>query len=142
MMSADHRARLRRALDAFLADETPATRELRQVAKELAVLPIADAGDRDFGIRLSDGKVVSFRRNEPYEVEAVAVPNAELAVFAHAWTKFPELAALVPTRSADAIDCPACEGSGLIRHGNAPRELSCYCGGLGWLHRDGWEARL
>ena len=140
MMSADHRARLRRALDAFLADETPATRELRQVAKELAVLPISDAGDRDFGIRLSDGKVVSFSRNEPFELAVVAVPNAQLAILAHAWMKFPELAALVPTRSADAIDCPACEGSGLIRHGNPPRELSCYCGGIGWLHRDGWDA--
>ena len=141
MLNADQRARLRRSLDSFLEEDTPRARALRHVAKELAVIPVTDDWNRDFGIRLSDGKVVSFNRDEPFDLQVVAVPNAELAVFGHAWTKFPELAPLVPTRTADAIDCPACDGSGLVRHGLRPANFSCYCGGLGWLHRDGWVAR-
>ena len=141
MLSADHRLRLRRSLDSFLEDATVRASALGHLAKELAVLPITDDWERDFGIRLSDGKVVSFNRDEPFDLKVVTVPNAELAVLGHAWTKFPELAPLVPTRPADAIDCPACEGSGLIRHGSRPVAFSCYCGGLGWLLRDGWESR-
>jgi hypothetical protein len=59
-------------------------------------------------------------------------------VLGHAWTKFPELVALVPTRPADAMDCPACRGSGSMREKELPSGLSCYCGGLGWLFADGW----
>jgi len=138
MLSVDHKARLRRSLDSFLKEDTPRARDLRHIAKQLAILPITDDRNRDFGVRLSDGKVVSFSRCEPFDVQVVAVPNAELALLAYAWTKFSELAPLVPVRSADAIDCPACDGSGSIRHGEPPLGFSCYCGGLGWLYRDGW----
>ena len=140
MLSADHKARLRRSLDAFLSEDTPRASALRHIATELAIIPITDDGNRDFGIRLSDGKVVSFNRSEPFDLQVVSVPNAEIAVLGHAWTKFPELAPLVPTRRPDAIDCPACDGSGVTRHGKPPVEFSCYCGGLGWLLPDGWVA--
>jgi hypothetical protein len=138
MLTSDHKARLRRALDAFLEEDAPGTRELRLVAKELAVIPVTDDCNRDFGIRLSDGKVVSFNRDEPFDVQVVDVPNAEIAVLGHAWTKFPELAPLVPVRPSHAIDCPACDGSGAFRHEKHPSAFSCYCGGLGWLLPDGW----
>jgi hypothetical protein len=72
-------------------------------------------------------------------VQLVDLSNAELAVLAHAWTKYPELAALVPVRAGDAIECPACDGSGIIKHGPRPANFSCYCGGLGWLYPGGWE---
>ena len=140
-LSLDHKARLRRSLDSFLKEDTPRARELRHVARELAILPVTDDRERDLGVRLSDGKVVSFNRCEPFDLQVVALPNAELAILAHAWTKFPELAPLVPVRCADAIDCPACDGSGLMRHGESTLGLSCYCGGLGWLYRDGWVTR-
>jgi hypothetical protein len=138
MLTADHKARLRRTLHAFLEEDTPGARELRSVAKELAVIPVTDDCNRDFGIRLSDGKVVSFKRDEPFDVRVVDVPNAEIAVLGHAWMKFPELAPLVPVRPSRAIDCPACDGSGVLRHGKHPSAFSCYCGGLGWLFPDGW----
>jgi len=141
MLSADHKARLRRSLNLFLEDDSPRARALRRVATELAVLPITDDRDRDFGIRLSDGRVVSFTRTEPYDVRLVDVPNAALALLAHAWTRFPELAPLVPLRPAEAVDCPSCNGSGVLRHGEAPSGFSCYCGGVGWSYRDGWVAR-
>jgi hypothetical protein len=141
MLTADHRARLRRSLDSFIEEDTPRARKLRRVAKQLAILPITDDSDRHFGIRLSDGKVVSFNGNEPFDLQVVVLPNAQLAVLGRAWTEFPELALLVPARPADAIDCPACGGSGLIRHGDSPAGFSCYCGGLGWLFSDGWLAR-
>jgi hypothetical protein len=141
MLSADQKARLRRSLDSFLEEDTTQARELRRVARELAILPIMDHGNREFGIRLSDGKVVSFNRDEPFGLQLVTVPNAELAVLGHAWTRFPELVPLVPARPDDAIDCPACDGSGMTRHGEPPHGFSCYCGGLGWLFRDGWVTR-
>jgi hypothetical protein len=138
MLTADQKTRLRRVLDAFLEEDTPRADALRRVAQELAVIPITDDWNRDFGIRLSDGKVVSFNRNEPFDVQVVDVPNAEIAVLGHAWMRFSELAPLVPVRPSHAIDCPACDGSGLSRHGKRPSGFSCYCGGLGWLLPDGW----
>ena len=141
MLSADHRARLRRSLSVFLEDDSPRARALRHVATELAVLPITDDRDRDFGVRLSDGRVVSFNRGEPYDLRLVDVPNAELALLAQAWIRFPELAPLVPVRPADAIDCPVCKGSGVCPRNEQPPGFSCYCGGIGWAYRDGWVAR-
>lgn len=141
MLNVDHRVRLRRVLSRFLEDDTPRARALRRVATELDVLPVTDDSNRDFGVRLADGSVVSFNRNEPYDLHVVDVPNAELAVLALAWTKFPELAPLVPRRPAEAIDCPACHGSGVFAPNEQPSGFSCYCGGVGWLFRDGWVAR-
>jgi hypothetical protein len=141
MLTADNKARLRRCLDSFLNEQTPTARELHRVAKELAVVPITDDWNRVFGIRVSDGRVVSFNRIEPFDLELVTVPNAELAVLGHAWTKFPELAPLVPRRPAEAIICPACSGSGLATYGEGPKDFSCYCGGLGWLLPEGWLTR-
>ena len=141
MLNADHRARLRRSLNLFLGEDTPRAHALRRVATELDVLPITDDWNRDFGVRLSDGSVVSFNRSKPYDLLVVDVPNAELAVLGHAWTIFAELAPLVPHRSAETIDCPACNGSGTCSHGERPAGFSCYCGGVGWLFRDGWMAR-
>ena len=141
MLSPELKARLRHSLDSFFEQDTPRAHGLRPVARELGVLPITDDWDRDFGIRLSDGKVVSFNRTEPFEVQVVTVPNAELAVLGHAWTLFPKLAPLVPARPTEAIDCPLCDGSGLMRHGKRPRGFSCYCGGLGWSLPEGWLAR-
>src|SRR3954468_10345780 len=138
MVSADHRARLRRSFDSFLADDPPRESELRRAAAKLGVIPITSELSRAFGIRVADGRIVSFNRDEPFDVRPVAVPNAELAVLGHAWTKFPELVALVPTRPVDAIDCLACRGSGVMKDGELPSGLSCYCGGLGWLLPDGW----
>src|SRR4051794_9863064 len=105
MLTADHRARLRRVLDSFLEEDTPRAYALRHVARELAVIPVTDDWNRDFGIRLADGKVVSFNRAEPFDLQVVDLPNAEIAVLGHAWTKFPELAPLVPVRPSHAIDC-------------------------------------
>ena len=141
MLSLDHRARLRRSLDSFLLEDSPQARELHHVAKELAVLPVTDDRSRDFGVRLSDGKVVSFSRCEPFDLQLVSIPNVELAVLGHAWAKFPELATLVPIRPAHAIDCPACHGSGSIQRAEPLVGFSCYCGGLGWLFADGWVRR-
>ena len=141
MSSFERKARLRRSLDTFLLQDTPRARELHQVAKELAILPVTDDRTRDFGVRLSDGKVVSFSRCEPFDPQVVSIPNVELAVLGHAWMTFPELAPLVPVRPADAIDCPACHGSGSIQRGKPLAGFSCYCGGLGWLFADGWVSR-
>ena|SRR5690349_224668 len=141
MLNANQRARLRRSLNSFLEEDSPRAHALRHVATALDVLPITDDRDRDFGVRLSDGRVVSFNRADPFDLRVVDVPNAELAVLGHAWTTFPELASLVPFRPADAIDCPACQGSGVSQDSAGPSGFSCYCGGMGWLFPDGWLAR-
>jgi hypothetical protein len=139
MLSADHRDRLRRSFDSFLEEDAERVAELRHAAEELRVIPITNDRHRVLGIRLADGKIVSFNGTEPFDLQVVGVPNAELAVLGHAWTKFPELVALVPTRPGDAMDCPACGGSGVMRQKELTSGFSCYCGGLGWLFPDGWS---
>jgi hypothetical protein len=54
---------------------------------------------------------------------------------------YPELGPLVPTRPADACDCPGCDGQGVSPEWVEYQRLTgrepplCYCGGLGWLPR-------
>jgi hypothetical protein len=44
----------------------------------------------------------------------------------------PQLAALLPPRSSDAIDCVACDGRGQITIGNLSNLICGQCSGLGW----------
>jgi len=47
---------------------------------------------------------------------------------------YPELAALLPIRSATSIDCPHCKGSGWMRIGDEGGRFRCgECRALGWV---------
>jgi hypothetical protein len=49
---------------------------------------------------------------------------------------YPELLTLLPSRPPEAIDCPRCEGTGVLElslENRALRNVECYCSGAGWL---------
>jgi hypothetical protein len=48
--------------------------------------------------------------------------------------RFPELAALLPTRPRGAIDCEACRGTGFVYNNVVICEA---CSALGWIHAKG-----
>jgi len=51
-------------------------------------------------------------------------------------TRYPELLSLLPPRPSEAIDCPACSGTGVltVRFVNPKlRDVVCRCGGGGWI---------
>lgn len=46
--------------------------------------------------------------------------------------RYPELLAMLPVRTDTSADCPRCEGSGRIAHGNG--KIRCHeCRALGWI---------
>ena len=47
--------------------------------------------------------------------------------------RMPEIAQLLPKRSADAIDCAACGRTGNVRVGEGADLICSTCGGMGWL---------
>jgi hypothetical protein len=49
---------------------------------------------------------------------------------------YPELLTLLPSRPAEAVDCPNCEGTGVLEmslENRTFRNVECYCSGAGWL---------
>ncbi|CAN5856250.1 hypothetical protein BH20ACI4_BH20ACI4_24210 [soil metagenome] len=53
--------------------------------------------------------------------------------------KYPELKELMPIRSANDIDCPSCNGTGIdpiAKELNLIDNIICWCGGLGWIPKD------
>jgi hypothetical protein len=98
------------------------------------LLPIYPDWTHCYGLR-ADGTVFLFSTED--EEKTIHQETDErlrnLALFRGA-KKYPELKSLVPVRSTDSIDCPACQGLGKIEiPGIEPDVIVCYCGGLGWL---------
>lgn len=54
--------------------------------------------------------------------------------------RFPELLPFLPQRTYEDIDCPYCESTKKTRQAmpeHLQDVLNCYCGGLGWIPKDG-----
>jgi hypothetical protein len=81
------------------------------------------------------GRLVFFPWEAPEELDLVSDnpvdaigTNVALAVGS---ARFPALAMIRPVRSADAVPCTSCDGTGRLV--GAPDNVICACGGLGWL---------
>jgi hypothetical protein len=123
-------AEIKRRLAEYLADDTHDPLDLRSVVAKFGALPwVGDMGG-PFAVR-PDGEVILYAWDEPHEPTVVRDPRLRNAALYRGSLKYPELAALVPVRPADAISCPHCEGIAAIQR--QVTNIACYCGGLGWL---------
>lgn len=107
---------------------------LRALAAELRLLPAMAEMGGCFCLRPT-GEVVSFLWDEPTTLRQETDPRICNSSYFQASLKYPELAPLVPKRTANSIVCPWYVGTG--KCSGLPAALDdkivCYCGGLGWL---------
>ena len=104
---------------------------LREVARELNVLPLSPLDDeRWYGVR-PDGDLISFRVRHPYEPVEENNLWRRAATLSNALGKYPELEPLVPPPPLSCQTCPRCGGNGVIMRGQ--QEINCICEGLGWM---------
>ena len=100
----------------------------QQAAMKYNALPLAE-GWFAWALLTKDGKVMEATEDGP--VKPAVEPLRTMFLVAGA-EKFPELVVLLPVRSDECTDCPRCEGSGWMQHGN--KEIRCHvCRALGWV---------
>lgn len=131
-------ASLNRLHTEFIRARTSRSRAVGAAARALGVLPITDDWERDFGIRIEDGEVISFNRDVPHDPRVECGGWIRLAILHHARFKYPELAGMLPPRPPDAEDCGACLGEGVRTRPDGER-YSCPRCVCGW-RVDDWDA--
>jgi hypothetical protein len=98
------------------------------------MLPLIADMSGFFAIDLS-GEIKGCLYDTPTVSEVVTDEQTLNSIMFRASKRFPELASLVPERPYNAIECPACNGSGYPI--GVPEHLRdsviCSCGGLGWI---------
>ena len=110
--------------------------DLRKIARELAVLPIAFDWFASWGIK-ADGQIIFFTFDKPYKIDLVQNQKIINMVLFRAAKNYSQLNELMPIRNPESIVCPGCDGSGIPKQ-FADNELlskavACNCGGVGWL---------
>jgi len=104
---------------------------LREAVRMLDVLPLNPVDEEHwYGVR-PDGDLLLFSVESPYEAHEETDPWRRAAELSKGTERFPELEALVPPPPLSCRTCPRCAGSGLVRSDG--KEVTCICGGLGWL---------
>jgi hypothetical protein len=135
--------KIQETLAKFIADPEPYVipddLDMRKLAAELNLLPaMLDMGGC-YAIR-SDGQIFSFLWDSPYELRPEDDPRIINMVFYLASQRYPDIAGLKPQKPPDAQTCPMCKGTGDLFFGkemeNLYKNISCYCGNLGWLPPD------
>lgn len=122
-----------------------------EIAKYLARPPMAPAGSAEGAARhhvlplfedfmgcwalTARGQVAYFAWDAPEKLALVSGDPVERAgthvALAMGSLRYPALASICPERTADAVTCTSCDGSGRIP--DAPEGVICACAGLGWL---------
>lgn len=109
---------------------------LRELATELNALPMSLDFGGCYAIR-PNGEIISFRWDDPYNLESENDPRIRNLVLFQGAKKYPELSEFVPSRPPVAEDCSHCNGTGIEpmneKLGFDEERIVCYCGGLGWL---------
>ena len=81
------------------------------------------------------GDVAFVPHDEPTKLELVGDhPVHAIGIhvaLAQGSRRYPALASIRPVRAADAIPCKSCDGTGRIP--GMPENITCACGGMGWL---------
>ena len=124
-------SRIQERIREFLELKTVKSGQLRDAVVALNVLPVNEAADDCwYGVR-PDGDVLLFCARSPHDSQEVEDEWTRTAILTQGAESYPELEALVPPPPLSCRTCPRCHGSGLIRKRGA--DISCICGGLGWL---------
>lgn len=87
----------------------------------------------DFALR-PDGTVIRIDEipiADPSEDHWYKEINWAIMAVAFAARRYPELRQILPRRPADAVDCAACEGRGMMPLNDM--HFLCVCEGLGWV---------
>ncbi len=135
VLSADLAAAVKHRLDTFLTDAVTDPLNLRAVVAKFGALPLVTDMGGCIALR-PDGAIVTFAWDEPHAFEVVVDDRLRNVALYQGSLKYPEITALVPSRPADAIDCPHCGGAGTpLLAGNTIPNVICFCGGLGWVPR-------
>lgn len=126
---------IQKAIDEFSVDPEFSP-DLRKAAVEINVLPLAFDWTAAWGLQ-TNGDVILFNHNKPYELEAVDNQKIINMVLFRAAQKYPTLEELMPVRNAESIICPGCDGTGICKefagHEQLSKAVACNCGGVGWL---------
>ena len=121
---------IKRRIHELLAGGDPRFEWVRRGVREHGFLPLHLGWVVVIGIR-PDGEFVEWRPDEAPEVfRPHTDPYWRRVTLCEGAKKYPELAAIIPARPAEARDCRTCGGTGRIA---AAPQLTCPCGGLGWL---------
>jgi len=76
-----------------------------------------------------DGELVEWRHeDDPGRIHPLTDPYWQRMALCQDARRYPELAALLPGRPANASTCATCEGKGTVE--SMPK-IICQCGGLG-----------
>jgi hypothetical protein len=136
-IAADIHARL---LNAFVdGRELPA--DTSTLAAQYRLLPLYLDWVGFVGLR-ADGELLFVSWDPPHEPEVVRESHLRRAALVRGAEEFTELASLRPVRTADAIDCPHCGGTGrpTVEGRPVPENILCFCGGLGWIFKEEAES--
>ncbi len=115
-------------------DDIDEPMDMRDLAAELNALPLLPDMGGCYFIRPS-GEIISVAWDEPKSVQVETEPRiCNIAMFQGS-KRYPELEDLKPEKPVAAIDCPHCQGTGILRISQSQgiTNVICYCGGLGWV---------
>lgn len=101
-----------------------------EVALRTVALPVYSDMGGTYLLR-EDGVVLGISIDPPFEPKEELSEMWSVIARVEAARAHPELAALLPVRTAEAVACSACSGLGYFQFGSA--RLGCgVCGSLGW----------
>jgi len=108
--------------------------QLRAVVLKLNVLPLV----LDMGGCLAikpEGEIISFAWDSEMDIQIELDERIRNIALFQGTAKYPELKAMIPARTKDAVDCPHCNGTGIEPLATELQitNIVCYCGGLGWI---------
>jgi hypothetical protein len=122
------REAIERRIEEFLADSDPRFEWVRRALRMHRFLPLYFGWFATLGIR-PDASFVRWDHEEnPDVVRPLDEPYWQRLAIGQGAKRYPELTALIPPRTPDAVDCEPCKGTGEII-----LPIVCKCGGLGWV---------
>jgi hypothetical protein len=136
-LTADQREQIEKRIVEFLDDTTSIHADSHGAVARVHALPLFYDWTAVMALR-PDGKVVWIPyENEPEDVEVINDEVLRNLGLFQATKLHLDLRFLIPSRPADARDCPHCRGTGKVAFPPGREHLAekvvCSCGGIGWL---------
>lgn len=120
-------------LKKYINDSSHDALNLRALAARFEALPLCVDWENCWALR-PDGQVVVFLHGSNDAQLQIEDDQrlVNLALYQGSIT-YPEIKALVPSRPAQAKDCPYCAEKGIDPNSLEDQNIICYCGGMGWV---------